>query len=95
MNEYLGSFSDEDEKAHDFRLFFYANSKECDIDRQGRITLPQDYIKYAGIRREMVNVGFGNRIEIWGKEIFDGKMSSHEMKPRNLLRKMRENREQT
>ncbi|MDR0357729.1 MAG: division/cell wall cluster transcriptional repressor MraZ [Clostridiales Family XIII bacterium] len=89
MNTYLANFSDEDETAHDLKFFFYANSAECDIDRQGRIKLPQDYIDYADIRKEMVNVGFVNKIEIWSKERYDDKMGSEEMKPRNLLRKIR------
>jgi MraZ protein len=95
MNTYLVNFSDEDEAAHDLKLFFYGNSIECEIDRQGRINLPQDYINYAGIEKEMVNVGFRDKVEVWGKEKYEAKMSSEEMKPRNLLRKIRESREQS
>jgi MraZ protein len=94
VNTYVENKSDENETAHDLKLFFYGNSSECDIDRQGRINLPRDYVEYADIQKEMVNVGFGSRIEIWSKEIYDSKMSSEEMNPRKLLGRIHTNTNQ-
>jgi MraZ protein len=92
---HVQNMPDEDETAHNLKMFLYSNSTECDIDRQGRINLPQDYVDYANIHKEMVNVGFGNKIEIWSKEEYDSKMGSKEMNPRALLSKMRENANQS
>jgi MraZ protein len=39
---------------------------EC--DKQGRITLPQNLIKWAGITKDVVVVGVLNRFEIWDEE---------------------------
>jgi MraZ protein len=91
-NSYLAGLPDDDKESHDLKLFFNSNMKVCDIDRQGRINIPRAYIDYAHIERDMLNVGFVEKIEIWGKEVFDAKMGSEEMNPRNLLRKIRENK---
>jgi MraZ protein len=78
----------EDDDARDLQFFFYSNSREIELDTQGRINLPQEYIDYAGIKKEMVNVGFGDRIEIWSKERHEAKLNSEQMDPKKLFGKM-------
>ncbi|MCL2061991.1 MAG: cell division/cell wall cluster transcriptional repressor MraZ [Firmicutes bacterium] len=34
-------------------------------DKQGRITIPSNLIKQAGLTKNIVTVGAGNRVEIW------------------------------
>ena len=40
----------------------------CEVDKQGRILLPAVLREFAGIEKDAVMVGVGNRIEIWSKE---------------------------
>lgn len=40
-------------------------------DKQGRITLPQELIEYAGLGKEVVIFGCDNRIELWSREAWD------------------------
>ena len=47
------------------RRRLYANASACEIDRQGRILLPQTLRDIAGIGETAVLIGVGNRIEIW------------------------------
>lgn len=39
-------------------------------DKQGRILLPMELAKYAGITKDVVFVGMGNYIELWSAETF-------------------------
>jgi MraZ protein len=85
---HINNRPEEDEDARNLQFFFYSNSREVELDGQGRINLPQDYIDYAGVKKEMVNIGFGDRIEIWSKERYEAKASSSQMEPKKLISEM-------
>jgi MraZ protein len=67
---------------------FYQNTCECEIDKQGRINIPKDFTEHAGVVREMVNIGFKNRIQIWSKEKFDEKTAELAPRGRELFNNM-------
>ena len=48
--------------------FFLAGATSCEVDKQGRILLPQILRDFAGIEKDAVLVGVGSRIEIWARE---------------------------
>ena len=48
--------------------FFLAGAASCEVDKQGRILLPQVLREFAGLEKEVVMVGVANRVEIWSKE---------------------------
>jgi len=45
-----------------------APAKECSFDRQGRIQVPQALREYAGLEKDIVVVGMGDKIEIWNQQ---------------------------
>lgn len=47
---------------------FAGGAKSLDIDKQGRIAIPQHLRDYAGLDKEVVVTGQFNRVEIWNKE---------------------------
>ncbi|WYJ80496.1 protein MraZ [Enterococcus sp. DIV1094] len=51
--------------ARTFVRFFYSAATECELDKQGRINIPNTLRNYATITKECVIVGVSNRIEIW------------------------------
>ncbi len=51
-----------------FTRAFVAGASECEVDRQGRILIPQYLRKYAGIDREVVLISVVDRLEIWSRE---------------------------
>ena len=51
-----------------FLRFFYSSGIDCEIDRQGRILIPQSLRDYANLQKDVVLVGSGKKIEIWNKE---------------------------
>ena len=56
------------------RRHFHSSAAECDIDRQGRLTIPQELREYAGIQKELITVGSNRTIEVWSKEYWDAEL---------------------
>ena len=44
------------------------------MDSQSRVVLPARFIEKAGIVRDIVIIGVGQRAEIWAKDRFDAMM---------------------
>lgn len=51
--------------ARAFTRFFFSGAVECEIDKQGRINIPQTLRQYASLEKECVIIGVSNRIECW------------------------------
>lgn len=54
--------------ARNFIRFFFAGATECEVDKQGRINIPQTLREYAGLSKELYIIGVATRVEIWDKE---------------------------
>jgi MraZ protein len=48
--------------------FYQGNSFEIDLDAAGRVTLPPPLLAHGGIEKEVVVVGVGDHLEVWGRE---------------------------
>ena len=55
-------------EARMIRRYFNQSAAICDVDKQGRVTIPQELREYAGITKELVTIGNINNIEVWSKE---------------------------
>lgn len=64
--------------ARQFTRFFLAGAATCEVDKQGRILLPQVLRDFAELEKEVVLVGVASRIEIWSKHKWDGCMSEYD-----------------
>ncbi|MEW6088234.1 MAG: division/cell wall cluster transcriptional repressor MraZ [bacterium] len=64
--------------ARSFVRFLLSGATECEVNEQGRINLPVTLRQYAGINRDVVVIGVGNRIEIWSKENWEKYLSESE-----------------
>ena len=53
--------------ARKFTRFLVAGATTCELDKQGRILLPQVLRDFAGLEKDVVLAGNLNRIEIWSK----------------------------
>ena len=53
--------------ARTFQRFFFSGATEVEIDKQGRINIPNAPIEHAFLDKECVVNGLSNRIEIWDK----------------------------
>ncbi len=61
----LGSMPVGEASTRSFVRLMLAGATDCEIDKQGRILVP-DYLKeYAGLDKNVVIAGLFNRLEIW------------------------------
>lgn len=54
--------------ARKFTRFFLAGATSAEVDKQGRILLPAVLREFAALEKDVLLVGVGSRIEIWGRE---------------------------
>lgn len=54
--------------ARAFTRFFYSAAAEVEVDKQGRINIPQTLITFAEIEKECRIIGVSDRIEIWSEK---------------------------
>ncbi|TQS75659.1 division/cell wall cluster transcriptional repressor MraZ [Ornithinibacillus gellani] len=57
--------------ARAFTRFFFSGAVECEVDKQGRINLPQPLRGYATLEKECVVIGVSNRIEFWAQDVWE------------------------
>ena len=58
-------------EARMIRRYFNQSAAKCDVDKQGRVTIPQELKDYAGITKDLVTIGNIDNIEVWSKENFE------------------------
>ncbi len=72
------------------RRFFF-DAVEAEYDKQGRVLIPSNLREFAGLEKDVVLVGFGDKVEIWNpdrlSEIEDGDISGDEDKMEELAGK--------
>lgn len=64
--------------ARAFTRFFFSGAVECEVDKQGRINIPQPLRNYAALDKECVVIGVSNRIEFWANENWEEYFSDSE-----------------
>lgn len=65
-------------KAVAFKRFKLASAFYCEPDNNGRIMIPQNLREYAGITKEIVSAGNGNKVEIWDKSKWEEYYNSYD-----------------
>jgi MraZ protein len=66
----LRALPSDDENIRDLLRHYVGTSEFCDIDKQGRVTIPQDARVYAGLTRDLTCVGMIDVLEIWDREAY-------------------------
>jgi MraZ protein len=57
-----------DAEARVFRRLYFAQTEAVDVDRTGRILVPERLMQFAGLRREVVLIGVRDHLELWDAE---------------------------
>lgn len=54
--------------ARKFMRLFFSGATAVEVDKQGRINIPQNLRTYAGLSKDCTIIGVSSRIEIWDSE---------------------------
>ena len=76
-----------------FMHYFISGATECTLDKLGRILIPPQLRKHAGLEREIMFVGMITRIQIWDKQRWEKKFQESkndfdQIKGKELLAKL-------
>ncbi|CAD2079342.1 Protein MraZ [Jeotgalicoccus meleagridis] len=58
--------------ARKFTRLFFSGATNVEIDKQGRINIPQNLRDYAGLEKDCTVIGVSSRIEIWDTNAWEG-----------------------
>lgn len=58
-------------KSRAFSRLMLAGAMELEIDRQGRVVLPEYLRQFAGLKRKIVIAGLYNRLELWDADAWE------------------------
>ncbi len=76
IEERLATMSQVQPEVQKIRRLIVSGAEECPVDSQGRIRVPQHLRDYAGLSKQCLVAGMGERIEIWDRARFDQEISS-------------------
>jgi MraZ protein len=62
-----------------YERYVFPNTIEAELDKQGRIAIPQHLLDYAQIKKEVKILGVLERIEIWDPEVYNEYLAKAEM----------------
>ncbi len=74
--------------ARNFVRFFFAGAAECEIDKQGRINIPQNLREYASLTKDVTIIGVSTRVEIWDKEKWEAYTDPQNMDVNDIANQM-------
>jgi len=68
LGERLSQVSPPRQDVRAFLRLFYGQAQRVELDRQGRLRIPADLARIAGIDKEVVLLGVQNHLEVWAPE---------------------------
>lgn len=74
--------------ARAFVRFFFSGASECEVDKQGRILIPQNLRSYAGLDKDIYIIGVSTRVEVWDKAKWESYNGDENLNPDSIAEKM-------
>ena len=83
------------EENRELRRDFFGNVAYCEIDKAGRILIPQYLLDLAGISKEVVIIGVYDKLEVWSIEAYEQAQAAYTQERKNaVLKKLAEKEQQ-
>lgn len=86
----INSLDDFDAESRALKRVFFANSAEANLDKQGRVMIPDFLLKKAKIVKDVVIIGAFDHIQLFAKEIIDSRLQEEEKDYETLASKIKE-----
>jgi MraZ protein len=65
-------------EGRDMSRFVYSGVAAAEVDKQGRVLVPQDLARHAGLEKDVAVVGLRDHIEIWDRSRWAAHLSAIE-----------------
>ena len=76
ISQEVNSLNLYNKKNREFVRYFFRGASEVMLDSANRLLLPKSLLEYAGIEKEIVLFAYGQRIEIWAREVYESMMNN-------------------
>ena len=73
----LDQTSATDAEARVFRRLFYAQMEAVDLDRTGRVLIPERLVQFASLQHEVVLLGVRDHLELWDAPRWQSFLNEH------------------
>ncbi|SFG26543.1 division/cell wall cluster transcriptional repressor MraZ [Oribacterium sp. WCC10] len=73
LEDKLNALPMTNEKARSLKRFLLGSANTCELDKQGRILIPQVLRDKAGLDKDITLLGVGDHIEIWDTDLYNEK----------------------
>jgi len=67
----ISGLSEFNEEYRTLQRNFFAGTFTVELDNNGRFLLPKNMLTYAGIDKDVMLVGMGNKVEIWNPTTYE------------------------
>ena len=85
LEKKYGSMSTPPEQRR-FFLQTMANAHPTRCDQQGRILLPEEHLRYASIRKEVLIIGAVNKLEFWNPQQYESFLAEGDLNAQDRVR---------
>ena len=66
-----------DAEARVFRRLYFAQTEAVDVDRSGRILVPERLVQFAALQHEVVLIGVRDHLELWDAQRWQQYLTSN------------------
>jgi MraZ protein len=71
-----------------FSRLIIGRAVEVEVDRVGRMLLPEHLRQYAGLKERITILGVMNRVEVWDSKVWEGYRTEHARKTDVIAEKL-------
>lgn len=50
---------------------FFSGTATVELDNTGRFVIPKNMLAYAGLDKDVILVGMGNKVEVWNPSVYE------------------------
>ena len=77
LSEKLDQTPATDAEARVFRRLYFAQTEAVDVDKSGRVLIPDRLVQFAGLKHEVVLLGVRDHLELWDAQRWQAYLTQH------------------
>ncbi|MBC8043678.1 MAG: division/cell wall cluster transcriptional repressor MraZ [Rhizobacter sp.] len=81
----LSDFNPEERK---LKMLIYGNLESVEIDKQGRIAVPKEFLEHTKITKDVTIIGADNKMIIWNPDLLREKLNEDEPQYETLTQRI-------